>query len=102
MTIPLSTALTMSSRVSAATATGGQRFHFHAGLRAGANAGFDVVAARVRMRSTSTADSGSGWQSGISAAVCLAAMIPASRAACSGSPFFTAPRRIRVAPLATS
>src|SRR5687768_11101303 len=30
----------------------------------------------------------------MSAAVCLAAMIPARRAAWSGSPFFTAPRRI--------
>src|SRR5438067_2819475 len=39
-------------------------------------------------------ESGSGWQSGMSAEVCLAARMPASRAACSGSPFFTAPRRI--------
>src|SRR4029079_11863223 len=39
-------------------------------------------------------DSGSGWQSGISADVCLAARMPASRAVCSGSPFFTAPARI--------
>src|SRR5882724_2739320 len=30
----------------------------------------------------------------MSAAVCLAAMIPARRAACSGSPFLTAPRLI--------
>src|SRR6185503_6416376 len=44
--------------------------------------------------STSTPDSGSGWHSGMSAAVCLAAMMPASRAACSGSPFLMAPRRI--------
>src|SRR4051812_25549893 len=30
----------------------------------------------------------------MSAAVCFAAMIPAMRAACSGSPFFTAPARM--------
>src|SRR6267142_196896 len=48
----------------------------------------------VGVRSTSTLESGSGWQSGISADVCFAARMPASRAACSGSPFFTAPRRI--------
>src|SRR5262245_4510709 len=55
-------------------------------------------------------DSGSGWQSGISDEVCLAARIPASRAVCSGSPFLTSPRRIRrsasrdivIVPLATA
>jgi hypothetical protein len=30
----------------------------------------------------------------MSAEVCLAARMPANRAVCSGSPFFTAPRRI--------
>src|SRR5690349_20772952 len=39
-------------------------------------------------------ESGSGWQSGMSDDVCLAARIPASRAVCSGSPFFAAPARI--------
>src|SRR5438093_2320309 len=38
---------------------------------------------------------GSGWQSGISADVCLAARMPARRAVCSGSPFLTAPRLIK-------
>src|SRR6185369_12590866 len=39
-------------------------------------------------------DSGSGWQSGISDDVCLAARMPASRAVCNGSPFLTAPARM--------
>ena len=52
-------------------------------------------ALRCRSRAPSASDrrarstSGSGWQSGMSAEVCLAAMMPASRAACSGSPFLT-------------
>src|SRR5689334_5008332 len=44
--------------------------------------------------STLTCVSGSGWQSGMSDAVCLAARIAATRAACKGSPFATSPRRI--------
>src|SRR4051812_5523761 len=47
------------------------------------------------MSSTSMLDSGSGWQSGISEEVCLAARMPARRAVCSGSPFLTAPVRIK-------
>src|SRR5437868_2727717 len=39
-------------------------------------------------------ESGSGWHSGISDEVRFAARMPASRAACSGSPFFTVPARI--------
>src|SRR5688572_20507999 len=46
------------------------------------------------MRSTLMCVRGRGWQSGIRADVCLAAMIPASRAVCSGSPLATSPRRI--------
>ena len=40
----------------------------------------------VRRTCTSTWVSGSGWQSGISPAVCLAAAIPATRAISSGFP----------------
>src|SRR6185295_416104 len=47
----------------------------------------------VGLRSTLTLVSGSGWQSGMSAEVCFAAMMPATRAACSGSPFLTCPLR---------
>src|SRR5688572_4097870 len=39
-------------------------------------------------------ESVNGWHSGISSLVFFAAMIPASRAACSGSPFLTLPERI--------
>src|SRR5690349_1612709 len=45
------------------------------------------------MRRTSACESAIGWQSGISAEVCFAAMIPASRAVCSGSPFLLTPDR---------
>src|SRR5436853_3202182 len=38
--------------------------------------------------------SGSGWHSGMSDEVCFAARMPASFAACSGSPFATSPLRI--------
>ena len=48
-----------------------------------------VAAAGRRESSTSTCVSGSGWHSGISSLVRLAAMMPARRAACSGSPFLT-------------
>src|SRR6267142_1288896 len=43
-----------------------------------------------------TCVNGSGWQSGIRDEVCFAARIPARRAACSGSPLATSPRRISV------
>ena len=46
------------------------------------------------MSVTSTCDRSSGWQSGMRADVCLAAMMPASRAVWSGSPFLIAPARI--------
>src|SRR5687768_2323152 len=41
-------------------------------------------------------ESVNGWHSGISSLVFFAAMIPASRAACSGSPFLTLPERINL------
>src|SRR5262249_25861898 len=44
--------------------------------------------------STSTGDSGSGWQSGPSSAVRLAAMMPARRATARTSPFGTSPAAI--------
>src|SRR6478609_3574292 len=44
---------------------------------------------------TSMAASGSGWQSGIRVDVLFAAMMPASRAVCTASPFFRAPARTR-------
>src|SRR5262249_31992547 len=44
--------------------------------------------------STSTCDSGSGWQSGTSSAVRLAAMMPARRATARTSPFGTSPAAI--------
>ena len=46
--------------------------------------------------STPTCDSGSGWQSGISSAVRFAAMIPASCAVVSASPFGSSPSRAAV------
>ncbi len=44
-----------------------------------------------RSKSTETASIGSGWQSGISSPVRLAAMMPATRATASTSPLGTAP-----------
>ena len=73
---------------------GGQRFHLDAGPIGRADAALDDVAAAVRRQDdVDVADSGSGWHSGISADVRFAAMMPASRAVCSGSPFFTRPAR---------
>src|SRR5882672_11204705 len=46
------------------------------------------------LSSTPICVNGSGWQSGISDQVRLAARIAASRAACSGSPLATSPRRM--------
>src|SRR6266508_1223825 len=48
-------------------------------------------------RETSTCDSGSGWHSGISSLVRLAAMIPASCAAARASPFGSSRSRLAVA-----
>ena len=45
--------------------------------------------------STVTFDSASGWQSGISSEVRLAAMMPAMRAVPSTSPFLALPETIR-------
>src|ERR1041384_1965024 len=45
--------------------------------------------------STSTLESASGWQSGISSCVFFAAMMPAMRAAPSTSPFFASPLSTR-------
>ena len=53
---------------------GGERFHLDAGLRASCGrAPRSRSRARSAVSSTSTLDSGSGWQSGISDEVCLAA-----------------------------
>ena len=52
------------------------------------------------MSSTSTCVNGRGWQSGTISDVRFAAMMPARRAVCSGSPFFTA--RVRMARLAAA
>ena len=74
---------------------GRQRFHLDAGLPGRADARLDARSRRASASSsTSTCVSGSGWQSGISVDVRLAAMMPASRAVWSGSPFFTVPARI--------
>src|SRR5260370_26726686 len=48
----------------------------------------------MRVSVTPAYDSGSGWQSGISDEVRLAAMMPARRAVSRGSPFFMPPARI--------
>ena len=71
---------------------GVQRFHLDAGLR---RSSARAPRCRSRPRSgrstTSACESASGWHSGITSDVRFAAMMPASRAVCSGSPFFTAP-----------
>ena len=74
----------------------GQRLHLDAGRAGGRRRGASIVdapaAASARGR-PSTAVSASGWQSGISSAVRLAAMIPASRATPSTSPLAAPPAR---------
>jgi hypothetical protein len=94
MTIDGSTALTMSYTVSAATATA-VRASISTPVRAAVRTVASMSKPRgVGVRSTCTLDRGREWQSGISVAVCLAAMMPASRAACTGSPFLVVPLRI--------
>ncbi len=93
MTAALSTALTMSTTVSAATETAVRASistPVRSVVRTVAVMSTDVS---VTTRSTVTPEIASGWHSGISAGVCLAPMIPASRATASVSPLGTpAPR----------
>ena len=76
-----------------ATADRGQGLHLDAGLGRGLRARrHDQRGARlVRGDLDLTLESGIGWQSGISSAVRLAAMIPAISAAARTLPFFASP-----------
>ena len=64
-----------------------QRLHLDAGLRGRLGRRGDLDRRPPTSSSTSTCVSGSGWQSGISSHVRFAAMIPASCAVVSASPF---------------
>ena len=63
-----------------------ERLHFDAGLAGGGGTGDDAHAVCFDLTSTSAWESISGWQSGISSDVFLAAAIPAMRAISSGLP----------------
>src|SRR5581483_9320154 len=89
--IPLSTAFAMSYTVSAATAAAvSASISTPVCAVVSAEATISTPSATTR-RSTATCVSGSGWHSGISSAVRFAAMIPASCAVVSASPFGSAP-----------
>ena len=79
---------------------GVERFHLDAGLRRRPHARFDLVAVARGVSSTSAARAAADGTAG-SRRVCFAAMMPASRAVCSGSPFFTAPFGSAARPRAT-
>ena len=75
---------------------GGERLHLDAGLAGDLGGGADAEAGQVVVGSISTATlvRPSGWQSGISSWVRLAAMMPAMRAVPMTSPFLASPARI--------
>src|SRR6478735_2860070 len=89
ITAPLSTALTMSMTVSAATETAVSASISTPVRSLVRTVALISTASSVTARSTVTPEIASGWQSGISAGVCLAPMIPAIRATASASPFGT-------------
>src|SRR5262245_11487953 len=92
--MPRSTAFSMSYSVSAATDTA-TRASISTPVRATVPTRAVIVYPdRCGLSSTSTWVNGRGWQSGTISDVRFAAMIPASRAVWSGSPFLTARARI--------
>src|SRR4029079_3841379 len=79
ITAPLSTALTMSTTVSAATETAVSASISTPVRSVVFTAALTSPASSATARSTVTPETASGWQSGISAGVCFAPMIPAIR-----------------------